>query len=584
DQISTMELLAAGIASCRFEDTSALPGIVYYYAVAAVNAIGRGVFSDALSGRIPVFPSEPRNLTALPGNMLVSLSWLIPEYPADITGYNLYRSLDGMEWDKIASLAPQITSFIDRDLVNGQTYHYRIAAVNSEGEGNLSATVSCTPSSTSGPRPPGSPLNLISLQGAGFINLSWDPPADDGGAPIHVYRIYRTAGNMQDNQSVELSTSTSCFFNDTTVVPGSSYTYIVRAVNTAGEGNSSKPISVNVPTEQGTSAPSGLSARSGKDFILLSWNAPASGTPSLYQVFRQSNGTLLTMIAEIPSLAYNDTSIIRGDNYTYTVRAVFGTVTGSFSLPVSASTILLPAAPLSLRAEAGSSYVILTWSKPDGQVGEEITGYQVFRQQQGGTEIMIGQPIQTWFNDTSVQEGTFYTYTVRAVCAAGPGDASTPVQVAVPSGQSQNNGTSGSSSLLILIIAAAVLLLVIFLCIVFFIKLRSRAGKEEVEETVGVTEQESPGDTAQEERKEEKKDEKEVEESKDNDIVSKYEDDKEGAGSIPEIEDNNKEKEKEEDKEEETNDETAVRHDDTAEKDGDNESKSEGIEPPPPAE
>jgi endo-1,4-beta-D-glucanase Y/chitodextrinase len=72
-----------------------------------------------------------------------------------------------------------------------------------------------------------------------------------------------------------------------------------------------------------------------------------------------------------------------------------------------------PTAPTGLTATAASSSQInLSWTASTDNVG--VTGYRVFR---GG--VQVGTPTGTTFSDTALTASTAYSYTVKAVDAAG---------------------------------------------------------------------------------------------------------------------------------------------------------------------
>jgi fibronectin type 3 domain-containing protein len=83
------------------------------------------------------------------------------------------------------------------------------------------------------------------------------------------------------------------------------------------------------------------------------------------------------------------------------------------SQPPPPSDTTKPTAPGSLAATASSGQVALSWTAATDNVG--VTGYKVYR---GGTEIASLGNV-TSYTDTSVAGSTTYSYTVRAVDAAG---------------------------------------------------------------------------------------------------------------------------------------------------------------------
>ncbi len=91
-----------------------------------------------------------------------------------------------------------------------------------------------------------------------------------------------------------------------------------------------------------------------------------------------------------------------------------------------------PTAPANLTTSAlSSSQINLSWSASTDNVG--VSGYQVFR---GGT--LVGSPSGTSFNDTGLNASTSYSYTVKAIDAAGNLSASSNTASATTSPISTN--------------------------------------------------------------------------------------------------------------------------------------------------
>lgn len=68
-----------------------------------------------------------------------------------------------------------------------------------------------------------------------------------------------------------------------------------------------------------TNPPQNLVAVPGNGIVDLYWDAPATGTPSAYKVYRNN-----AFLAQTSSLSYTDTGLINGLGYTYYVTALFG--------------------------------------------------------------------------------------------------------------------------------------------------------------------------------------------------------------------------------------------------------------------
>ena len=92
-------------------------------------------------------PSAPQNLVATVGNTQVALTWNTPSSNggATITGYNVYRGTasNGEGPTPIATVTG--TSYTNTGVTNGQTYYYKVTAINSIGESLPSNEASATP-------------------------------------------------------------------------------------------------------------------------------------------------------------------------------------------------------------------------------------------------------------------------------------------------------------------------------------------------------------------------------------------------------------------------------------------------------
>lgn len=105
---------------------------------------------DSLQFYPDTLPQTPQNLTAIPGNQRVTVTWS-PNTESDINKYNIYR-FSMPPTALIDSVFHPDTTYIDTGLTNSLTYHYHITAVDSAGnESGASNTISATP--TDGPIP-----------------------------------------------------------------------------------------------------------------------------------------------------------------------------------------------------------------------------------------------------------------------------------------------------------------------------------------------------------------------------------------------------------------------------------------------
>lgn len=123
----------------------------YEFQVAAVNASGTGPFSSTDNVVVgPLAPSQVGTVTPTPSDGQVALSWSAPaNNGASITDYIVqYKLSSSSTWITFSDGTSATTSATVTGLTNDSAYDFQVAAVNSVGTGDYSATVSSTPTAT----------------------------------------------------------------------------------------------------------------------------------------------------------------------------------------------------------------------------------------------------------------------------------------------------------------------------------------------------------------------------------------------------------------------------------------------------
>jgi len=183
-----------------------------------------GYVSSSRSGSAPLAPT---GLAAAAANAQVNLTW---NTSSGATGYYVKRSASSGSETQIA--APSTTAYTDNAVSNGTKYYYLVSAVNSAGESANSAEVSATP--TAPITPPAVPTGLQATAGNAQVNLTWNASA--GATNYHLKRS-TTAGSGY----TQIGAPATANFADSGLANGTTYYYVVTAVNTAGEsGNSNQ--------------------------------------------------------------------------------------------------------------------------------------------------------------------------------------------------------------------------------------------------------------------------------------------------------------------------------------------------------
>jgi len=160
---------------------------------------------------------------------------------------------------------------------------------------------------------PAIPAGLTATAGTGQVGLSWT--ASSGATSYNVKR-----GAANGGPYTQIGTSTSASYMDTSVTGGTTYFYVVTAINTAGESGNSNQASAT-PMVAVPSAPTGLTATAGSQQVCLSWTASSGATG--YNVKRgAASGGPYTQIATASATSYIDTNVTAGTTYYYVVTAV----------------------------------------------------------------------------------------------------------------------------------------------------------------------------------------------------------------------------------------------------------------------
>jgi chitodextrinase len=176
----------------------------------------------------------------------------------------------------------------------------------------------------------------------------------------------------------------------------------------------------HVPVSQRPGAPTGLRAAVvSANEIDLSWVKPAGSAVVVGYVVYRDQQELATLAGT--TTVYQDDAVQPATGYAYTVEALGARgSTSPQSATARATTPALedrqpPSAPTDLSAKAlSTSEVDLSWTASTDDVG--VSGYVIYRD---GKPVTTVPGTFTSYADTGLAYGSFYTYTVQAVDAAG---------------------------------------------------------------------------------------------------------------------------------------------------------------------
>ena len=252
-------------------------------------------------------PVAPTGLTAATANAQVNLTW---NASSSATGYYVKRSTTAGTEAQIAAVSG--TSYSDNSATNGTKYYYVVSAYNSYGASANSAEVNATPAA---PPPPSAPTGLVATAGDAQVMLTWN--ASTGATS---YNVKRSTTSGSGYQTVSSPTTTS--FTNTGLSNGTTYYYVVTAVDSAGESSPSSQASATpMAPAQPPPAPAGLTATAGNAQVNLAWNASTGATS--YHVKRSTtNGSGYAQVGAPTTTSFNDLGLTNGTTYYYVVTAL----------------------------------------------------------------------------------------------------------------------------------------------------------------------------------------------------------------------------------------------------------------------
>ena len=319
---------------------SALIKVLFLLPILLLLACGGGTGGGGKS--VVVIPAAPSGVTAIAANGQVDLAWTAV---SGATSYNVKRgTTTGGPYSTVSN--PITASFKDVSLTNFTTYYYVISAVNSAGESANSAQISVIPITITA-----APTGLTATPGNAQVSLAWI--AVTGAATYNVKRGTATGGPY-----TTIGSPGAASFKDTTATNGTTYFYVVSAVNAAGESansteRSAKPVLPIPPT------PTGISAVPGDTQINLSWTASNSATS--YHVKRSTtSGGPYAQVGAPATTSFNDTGLTDGTAYFYVISALNTSGESMGSSPVSATPTSTPP-DVTVTVNAGLTKPISPW-------------------------------------------------------------------------------------------------------------------------------------------------------------------------------------------------------------------------------
>ncbi len=299
----------------------------YYYIVTAVNSTGESAASAQVAATTldtipsPTVPAVPSGVSAAGGGNQVTVSWTA------VTGassYNVYWSATPGVTIANGSKISGITSpFVKSGLSAGTAYYFIVTSANSVGESAASPQAQAT-TNAAPPAVSAAPTGISATGGANQVSLSWS--AVSGASAYNIY--WSTASGVTTTTGTKITSAKNSYVQ-TGLAAGTTYYYIITAVNSAGESPAS--VRATATTNAPVSKQQALSwdPVAGATSYNLYWSTVSGVTPA--------NGT---KISGISSTTYTHTGLAAGTTYYYVVTAVNSTSESAASSQASGATSL----------------------------------------------------------------------------------------------------------------------------------------------------------------------------------------------------------------------------------------------------
>jgi autotransporter-associated beta strand protein len=231
DGVHFAQINAMANNSTSYADTDLPTGTHYYYEVLANNVDGDSAASNIAQASTQAAdpPAAPSGLAAVGfSTNQINLTWI--NNATDENGFNLERSTNGGNYSVITTLPAGVTNYSDTGLLPATTYYYQVQAFRScWGNSDYSAAARAA---TLAPPAPVTPVGLLATPGNTQIVLSWLVSTGAGG-----YNLKRAAVSGGPYTTIASLTGTS--YTNSGLVNGTTYYYVVSAVNAGGEGGNS---------------------------------------------------------------------------------------------------------------------------------------------------------------------------------------------------------------------------------------------------------------------------------------------------------------------------------------------------------
>jgi fibronectin type 3 domain-containing protein len=294
--------------------------------------------------------------------------------------------------------------------------------------------------------------------GDGSVSLTWTAVPDAGS-----YRVYRSTTTPVPT-TTPLAEPTGTSYADNAVTNGTTYHYVVTALDAVGNESAASSDLIGTPADAtAPDAPPSLNASAGDGQVTLAWTASAAPDVVGFRVYGSDESPVVltagNLVGSTADLTLIDTGLPNGTVRYYVVTALdaagneSAASVESSATPTPAPDVSPPDAVTGLSASSGDAKVTLTWTASGAS---DLRGYRVFRSATAGgarTQLTAVPQTATTYVDATVTNGTTYYYVVLAADLANNDGAvsnevfATPVDTTAPAVPSALTATPSPNAL-----------------------------------------------------------------------------------------------------------------------------------------
>uniref|UniRef100_A0A3Q3IHZ5 Myomesin 2a n=1 Tax=Monopterus albus TaxID=43700 RepID=A0A3Q3IHZ5_MONAL len=334
----------APVKVCKYPVHGLSVGHSYHFRVRAVNSAGISrpsrksdkvtALDEAESARLQGVPSAPGQVVATRNTKSsVFVQWEASKQQKNLMGYYIDGRIAGSkEWFACNNKPFKHTRFVVHGLIPGETYVFRVQAVNVFGlseESAESSPISVEPALATPSAPYG--ISMLSSDGSS-ITLAWKSPKHRGGSRINAYYVDKRDADALEWQEVNLVATTERVCTVGNLTAGTFYEFKVQAGNLAGVGvpsAPSAPMKCEAWTMDEPGPPYDLSFSEVRSHsLVIVWKAPVySGASAVTGYFvdmvKRGSSDFVTLNQEAVTRRFLQvTGLEEGETYVFRVRAV----------------------------------------------------------------------------------------------------------------------------------------------------------------------------------------------------------------------------------------------------------------------